>query len=62
MARYALRGYVKVEFKDADEAVGEWLWVRVESCDDARQIVFGTLDNEPARSLSPSRNRPTEGQ
>jgi hypothetical protein len=26
---------------------GEWLWVRVHHRDDDKQLVFGTLDNEP---------------
>ena len=39
--------YVKVEFKDAATGESEWMWVRVEQCDDARRLVFGTLDNEP---------------
>lgn len=47
MARYQPGDYVKVEFKDADEPLGEWMWVRVESCDDRKRMVFGTLDNQP---------------
>jgi hypothetical protein len=47
MPKYAAGDYIKVEFKNEDEPVGEWMWVRVDSCDDARRIVFGTLDNEP---------------
>jgi hypothetical protein len=27
--------------------IGEWMWVRVSRCDDRKQLVFGTLDNEP---------------
>jgi hypothetical protein len=39
--------YVKVEFPDETTGVGEWMWVRVEGCDDKKKLVFGTLDNEP---------------
>ncbi|MGB6738798.1 MAG: hypothetical protein WBE55_23910 [Candidatus Sulfotelmatobacter sp.] len=39
--------YVKVEFPDEATGVGEWMWVRVHRCDDAKQLVFGVLDNEP---------------
>lgn len=39
--------YVKVEFPDEATGIGEWMWVRVYSCDDQKQVVFGTLDNEP---------------
>ncbi len=39
--------YVKVEFQDETTVIGEWMWMRVSHCDDAKQLVFGTLDNEP---------------
>jgi hypothetical protein len=39
--------YVKVEFPDEATGVAEWMWVRVHHCDDEKEIVFGTLDNEP---------------
>ena len=45
--QYATGDYIKVEFPDEVTGIGEWMWVRVESCDDERQIVFGNLDNEP---------------
>jgi len=38
---------VKVEFPDETAGIGEWLWVRVDYCDDEKKLVFGTLDNEP---------------
>ena len=46
-ARYQTGDYVKVEFPDEVTGIGEWMWVRVESCDDEREMVFGKLDNEP---------------
>jgi hypothetical protein len=52
MAKYEPGDYVKVEFSDEDTSVGEWMWVRVNRCDDATQIVFGTLDNEPVNDSS----------
>jgi len=45
--KYEPGDYIKVEFADEITGVGEWMWVRVHRCDDARQIVFGTLDNVP---------------
>lgn len=39
--------YVKVDFPDEATGIGEWMWVRVHRCDDAKQLVFGVLDNEP---------------
>ena len=39
--------FIKAEFPDEGAGVGEWMWVRVGRCDDARQIVFGSLDNVP---------------
>jgi hypothetical protein len=47
MSIYEPGDYVKVEFKDESDPIGEWMWVRVESCDDARRLLFGTLDNAP---------------
>jgi len=47
MPRYAPGDYVKVEFPDKITGVGEWMWVRVIRCDEQKQLVFGTLDNEP---------------
>jgi hypothetical protein len=48
MARYDQGDYIKVEFEAGDRDLpGEWMWVRVHHCDDERQLVFGTLDNEP---------------
>ena len=48
MARFDRGDYVKVEFDSAvQDLPGEWMWVRVHRCDEERQVVFGTLDNEP---------------
>jgi len=44
---YERGDYVKVEFPDEATGVGEWMWVRVEVCDDKRKIVIGSLDNQP---------------
>lgn len=45
--RYAPGDYIKVEFPDEVTGIGEWMWVRVESCDDEHEVVIGNLDNEP---------------
>jgi hypothetical protein len=47
MATYEPGDFVKAEFKDDETGESEWMWVRVESCDDANQIVFGELDSAP---------------
>ncbi len=47
MPTYARGDYVKVEFQDETTVIGEWMWMRVDHCDDEKQLVFGTLDNEP---------------
>lgn len=44
---YESGDYVKVEFPDETTGIGEWMWVRVHHCDENKQLVFGTLDNEP---------------
>ena len=46
MATYEPGDYVKVELTDEATGESEWLWVRVERCDDANRLVFGRLDNE----------------
>jgi hypothetical protein len=47
MPTYERDDYVKVEFQDETTVIGEWMWMRVHRCDDEKQLVFGTLDNEP---------------
>ena len=47
MAAYEPGDYIKVEFPDETTGIGERMWVRVIRSDNEKQIVFGTLDNEP---------------
>jgi len=47
MSNYQTGDYVKAEFKNDETGESEWMWVRVESCDDANQVVFGQLDSVP---------------
>ena len=47
MPTYQSGDYIKVEFPDETTGIGEWMWIRVHSCDEEKRIVFGTLDNEP---------------
>jgi hypothetical protein len=51
MSTYERGDYVKVEFPDEATGVGEWMWVRVQRCDDDKRLVFGTLDNVPLNDL-----------
>jgi len=43
---YERGDYVKVEFPDEATGIGEWMWVRVNHCDEKKQLVFGVLDNQ----------------
>ena len=52
MPTYERGDFIKVEFEDEATGVGEWMWVRVQSCDDEKQLVFGVLDNVPVASSS----------
>ena len=52
MANYQRGDYIKVDFPDETTGIGEWLWVRVDRCDEQKQVVFGTLDNEPLNEYS----------
>jgi hypothetical protein len=51
---YDVGDYIKVEFKDETEPVGEWMWIRIESCDEKNRLVFGILDNEPLLEHAPN--------
>ena len=51
MPTYERGDYVKVEFQDETNVIGEWMWVRVDHCDDEKQLVFGTLDNVASQRL-----------
>lgn len=53
MPRYEPGDYVKVEFPDETTGVSEWMWVRVNRCDDEERLVFATLDNEPLGDYGP---------
>lgn len=47
MPKYERGDYIKVEFPDEITGVAEWMWVCVNRCDDAKQLVFGVLDSVP---------------
>jgi hypothetical protein len=47
MTKYQAGDYIKAEFRDEESGESEWMWVRIESCDDDKQIVFGSLDSAP---------------
>jgi len=32
---------------DETTGVAEWMWIRVDHCDEQQQLVFGVLDNVP---------------
>lgn len=48
MPRYEVGDYVKAEFRDERSSESEWMWVRVDSCDDENRLVLGRLDSVPA--------------
>jgi hypothetical protein len=39
--------YVKFEIKDDKSGEAEWMWLRVDYCDEAKKVAFGWLDSEP---------------
>jgi hypothetical protein len=45
MPRYKIGDYVKVEFSDERTLESEWMWVRVERCDEECHVLFGRLDS-----------------
>jgi hypothetical protein len=52
MSIYQPGDHVKVEFADDSSRESEWMWVQVESSDDANRIVFGRLDSQPVLHLN----------
>lgn len=60
MPTYERGDYVKVEFADDATGVGEWMWVRVRSCDDTKRLVFGALDNVPVNDYGSKLRRGSE--
>lgn len=47
MGKYRKGDHVKIEVRDENLPVGEWMWMLVDESDDERRLVFGSLDNEP---------------
>lgn len=47
MATYTEGDFVKAEFSDDKTGESEWMWVRVERCDDENRLLFGRLDSQP---------------
>ncbi len=47
MGRYVKGEHVKIEVKDDRSGESEWMWLLVDHSDDQRQLVFGSLDQEP---------------
>lgn len=39
--------YVKFEIKNEATGESEWMWLKVDRCDDPNRVVFGWLDSEP---------------
>ena len=44
---FAAGDYVKFEIKNNATDESEWMWLRVDRCDDTKRLVFGWLDSEP---------------
>lgn len=47
MGKYQKGDHVKIEVKDDASGDIEWMWLLVDHSDDARRLVFGTLDSQP---------------
>jgi len=50
MPAYEKGDFVKVEFPGEAGGLSEWMWIRVQSCDDAQRLVLGILDSIPLQS------------
>ncbi len=47
MPTYIRGDYIKAEFRNDQTGESEWMWVRIDSCDDEKKVVFGELDSVP---------------
>jgi hypothetical protein len=47
MAVYEAGDYVKIELSDECTSESEWMWLKVERCDEVSRLVFGRLDSIP---------------
>jgi hypothetical protein len=45
--KYEPGDYVKCEVKDDRTGEAEWMWVRIDYCDEPNKMVFGWLDSQP---------------
>ena len=39
--------HVKFEIKDEKTGEAEWMWLRIDYCDEPNKMVFGWLDSQP---------------
>jgi hypothetical protein len=39
--------YIKFEINDEQTGQSEWMWLRIDRCDEPNRIVFGWLDSQP---------------
>ena len=46
MPRYKNADQVKVRFTDSETGDSEWMWLKVDYCDETKGIVFGWLDSQ----------------
>lgn len=44
---FAAGDYVKFEIRNEATGESEWMWLRVDYCDESNKRVFGWLDSEP---------------
>lgn len=39
--------FIKFEIKDEKTGESEWMWLRIDYCDELKRVVFGWLDSQP---------------
>jgi hypothetical protein len=44
---FAAGDYVKFEIRNEATGEAEWMWLRVDYCDESNRRVFGWLDSDP---------------
>ncbi|MGC2149216.1 MAG: hypothetical protein WA613_13470 [Candidatus Acidiferrales bacterium] len=50
--KYESGDYVKFEARDQKAGEAEWMWLRIDYCDEPNNMVFGWLDSQPVASGS----------
>lgn len=52
LVTFASGDYIKFEMKDDKTGDSEWMWLRIDYCDEINRVIFGWLDSQPVSFAS----------